>query len=551
MSGNSNVITQFVNQAGDARDQSDHVSSDLFGNAHSQGVMTVIVRANTREMKARQKQIGNRYPGGSDAYSLHVHEFDVIIGPKRTGTGGRDYVWGFSSLNGLPFGTHKNVDSLEQSLWFVGISRSNHYTVPDLSKGIQIDKQGFAAIAFGICSIRRRWSTDIYPGDKLVWRLPSFKEARESMMRKTTTRHPSDKLMVVVEPLDWSFLKYALKNVCQLMLRSRNDIGISHRLDGGTGDYGRSNSDVSSNVRTARALKDHTLTVINSGVEVLAMRGLVKIQTPYKKKKEIAMSKLLKTALDFAKEKVARGGGGGMTAPELRAAVATMDVEGKKLSALSLASPEIRNDNNSSQSKFLKAYLEYSEACGERQTDASTLTNCDFDDEFKQPYAFFAHNKDLSKLYSAGVRYVQDETGQPRDLTDTDARTIDVNAKMGKINDALFLSHYLGLVNGGKGEQTKVTHDLLNATHMTFGEIETSMNYLTGFPLGSELNIVASQKQLNMLNDYKKLQEEHLFKLNEEIAKLSQSIEDRRIGTAISHATSGSLDTILDVLVKA
>lgn len=546
MSGN-NVITQFVSQAGDARDQMDHVSSDLFGNAHSQGVLTLIVRTNTREMKARQKQIGNRYPGGGDAYSLHVHEFDIIVGPKGTGTGGRDFVWGFSSINGLPFGTHTNVDSLEQSLWFVGISRSNHYTIPDLAKGIQIDKAGFAVITFGICSIRRRWTTDIYPGDGLVWRLPSLREAKESMLRKTTTRHPSDKLMVVVEPLDWSFLKYAWKNVCQLMLRSGNDLGISHRLGGGggDGDYGRSNSDVATNVRAARALKDHTLTVINEGIEVLAMRGLVEIQTPYKKNKKRAMLNLLKTALDFAKTRVVPLQDGELDEGALATAVSSMDIEGKKLSGLDLASREVRNAGNSPQSKFIKAYLEYSEAANDRQTDASTLTNCDFGDEFRQPYTFFSQNKDLSKLYSSGLLKMVDSNST------VEAKKIDTSAKMAKINDVLFVSHYLGLVNGGKGEQVRVTHDLLNATHMSLGQAETSIKYLTGFPLGSELNILASQKQLNMLNDYKRQAEEHLFKLNEEMAKLAQSIEDRRIGTAVSHATSGSLDTVLDVLVKA
>ena len=545
MSGN-NVITNFVSQASDARDQSDHVASDLFGNAHQQGVLTLIVRADTREMKARQKPVGNKYPGGADAYCLHVHEFDVILGPKGTGTGGRDYVWGFSSINGLPFGTHKNVDSLEQSLWFVGISRSNHYTIPDLAKGIQIDKQGFAVIAFGICSIRRRWTTDIYPGDRLVWRLPSLREAKESMMRKTTTRHPSDKLMAIVEPLDWSFLKYIWKNVCQLMLRAGNDIGISHKLGGGGegDDYGRTNSDAASNVRTARALKDHTLTVVSTGVEVLAMRGLVEIQTPYKKKKRSTQLKLLKAALDFARGKVVQEGGGVLTTQELRNALLSAGVEGRKPSQLSLNSAEIRNTGNSVQSKFLKAYLEYAEACAERQTDASTLTNCDFGDEFKQPYMFFSQNKDLSKLYSGGVLSMVDPNST------TEAKKIDTDAKLEKINNKLFLDHYLGLVNGGKGEQTRVTHDVLNATHIGFGEASTSVKYLTGFPLGSELNIYASQRQLNMLEESKRLLEEHLFKLNEEMSKLTQSIDDRRIGTAVSHATSGSLDTVLDVSIK-
>ena len=546
--GSDGVVTQFVTQAGDARDQSDHVASDLFGNAHSQGVLTLIVRADTQQMKARQKQIGTRYPGGADAYCLHVHEFDVIVGPKGAGTGGRDFVWGFSSINGLPLGTHKNVSSLEESLWFVGISRSNHYTLPDLAKGIQVDKQGFAVITFGICSIRRRWGQDVYPGDKLVWRLPSFKEAADSMRRKTTTRHPSDKLMVVVEPLDWAFLKYLLQNAVQLVLRSGNDIGISHRLGGG--DYGRSNSEVASNVRAAGALKDHTLTVIAEGVEVLAMRGLVEIMTPYKKKKKIAQARLLRAALDFAKGAVRPVGNGLLNGP-LGAAVASIGIEGRALRDLNLGSVEVRSDANSPQSKFLKAYLEYSEATLEPQTDASTLTNSEFGDEFKQPYTFFAQGKDLSKLYTSGVLAVTTDAGALRDMTDTEAVTISRNAKMGKLNDILYVTNYLGLVNGGNGEQTRVTHDLLNATHMTFGETETSLKYLTGFPLGNDLNIVASQRQLNMLNEYKKQAEEHLIRLNEEMAKLSQSIDDRRIGTAVSHATSGSLDTILDVLVKA
>ncbi len=135
-------------------------------------------------------------------------------------------------------------------------------------------------------------------------------------------------------------------------------------------------------------------------------------------------------------------------------------------------------------------------------------------------------------------------------MTAVDARSIDVAAKMDKMNDILFVANYMGLVNGQRGEQVMVTHDVLNATHMAYGELETSMQYLTGKPLGQTLTVAASHRQLMMLEDYKRKAEEHLHNLNEEMAKLSRTIEDRIVGTAVSHATSGSLDTIMDVAVK-
>lgn len=552
-SNNSNTITNFYTGASAAREQSDYVAGDLYGEAHVQGPLTVIVRTSFREMKERQKRTGRCYPGGADPHCLQVNEWEPIIGPKGAGTGGRDFIWGFSSLNGVSFGPHTTVDALENSFHFIGFARSNHITVGDRSAGIQPDKHGFAVIAFGICTARQAWKRDIFPGDDVFWRFPSTNEAKEIMSNMSTTRHPANKLMVIMEPLDWSYLAYATRNAFQLVLRKANDIGISNRLGGSVNadgryydnNYGRSGSEESANIRTARVLKDNTLAIGAITAQVLATRGLVTINTPYKEKKNAAMLRLLNALLTYVKDTIKSEDVNALPDAQLKAALSTMSVNGKPLAnGFTTDNPGIRSRRNTPQSEMIRAYVDYSDAVNAPKTDASTGVNVMFGDQFTQPYVHFSQNKHLAQRISNGTLYMENLNSSE------EATKIDVEAKLESLMDGLYLEDYLGLVNGGKNEQPKVTYDILNAAHVGYGTVGTAVPYLKGAALGSTLGVHASEKMLTMLQESKKVMEEHTTEVMVEHSKLIQALQDKRIGKALSHATAGSLATPLDIGVK-
>lgn len=516
------------------RDMDNYVSSDLYGDAHTQGAMTLIVRADTVEMKARTKRSKNRYPNLGDDFDLHVQEFDLIIGPKKAGTNNQNFVWGFSSINGLPFGTAETVEELENKYWFIGVSRSNHYVVPNLAKGTQVDKQGFGVIAFGICSIRQCWEKDMYAGDVAMWRFPTVAEALEMINHKTTTRYAPTKLMVKVVPLDWSRIKYSINNVCKLFLRKANDIGISNKLSITQGEYGSSNSESTANIRAARAFKNHALTTVATGVEVLATRNLVEILTPYKVNRKNAQTRLLISALDLIKTLLPRGRGN-LTANNL----APMDINGTPF-ALNGSMAEVSTQDETGQ--FLRDYIAFSEACAEPKTDASKMVNCAFSDEYEQPYVWFTHGADFNKRIKKGLEKV--------DLTsESSAKSALLNEKMRKVHEILFLTNMLGLTNGGKGEELNVTHDVLNATHLSMTDAEVGKKYLKPHAFGPEFSVVTTSRQVAMLKEYKNHAEVHLPRLGEEMGKLCDSIHDKKIGRFVSHASAGSLNSVADLLV--
>ena len=201
----------------------------------------------------------------------------------------------YSSLNGLPFGEAQTVEELEELYYVVGVSRSNYDTVA--SRDVQLDRTGYTIATFGMLSSQVQLEENVFAGDKVMWSFPSLQQAKALMRVKSTSQVPREKLMIRLSALDWSHLHYLISNVSQLFLRKANDIGISRRLGsfGNVARYEAKHSKINADpkIKTAHAMKTHAMTVATKAIEVLAMRGIVKIMTPYEKKKEAAKDALL------------------------------------------------------------------------------------------------------------------------------------------------------------------------------------------------------------------------------------------------------------------
>lgn len=607
MNGNT-MITQAPPSHGNSLSQ--WKSSELGDSTSTQGALTVICRANTVDMYERKKNVGPRYPGGVTTESLRVSHKDIVIGPKKCiASNGAEFIQGFSSLSGLSFGEASSVEELEENYWCVGVSRSDHDTVPDASTNTVVNKQGWATLVGGITTITVKgdWRRKpISAGDELFWRFPTIEEAKAFTRTMSTTHKPLDKLTVIVEPFDWSYIQYLLRNVMKIILRSGNDIGISNRLgfNYDQSHYERAASDSSGPIRVARAFGEHSLTTVCIGVEVLATRGLIEVLTPAKKQRKSAQLKLLRSSCTLIKgslgmalafldvlteEKIDKEfkadsevfAAARASSKALKKFLQTFTLKEVRRSGIKAASDAIREiDNVSSVFKilidkgkrddsekertakeikhaalmksivdaliearsFFLSYKTYAEALNVSDTDVTTSTNTEFNEEFQQPFTWFSMGHDLIKQIKSGQVEATTSTAE------SDAAL--VKHKMGKINDTLFVANYLGLTRGGRGERQMVTHDILNATNIAFADEATAAKYHTGHSLGSQLGVIATKTHLSMLREYKRLSEEHLIKASQELTTLSGNLESRKIGTAMSYAAPDAMDTKVDILIR-
>lgn len=525
--GSSNVDAS--NQA--YRDANAQTVSDLHGPTHILGPLTIICRADQMDMYARFKNPSSRsYPKGFGAASLSVYENEAVIGYKRTRKGGLEYTIGFSSLNGLPFGEAETVEDLENKFYFIGLSRSDYHTIDDASKNMRAHRSGFAVAVFGFTSVRQKWPTDIYPGDKIMWSFPSLEDAVQSSKSMSTSRHPRDKLMVQLHPLDWSHLHYAINNVCQIFLRKGNDIGISKNLGFGNGEYSTSKSKANSSnkAKAAQGMKTHCLITVAKGVEVLNNRNIIKVMTPYETKKEQTKDALI-VALMNALITMSNADGGD--------AFDGMTISGNAPSFGTTTIPEYLS--------VQETYREYVDALRSPKTNVIKGTNVTYpgeNDQFTKNYTFFTQGAHLasSSVYDR----------PPLENAD-DAAAYLRDKQMEKVNETLFIADALGLIDtpSGQADSQELIHDLVNATHLGYAEPESKRKYATGRSI-KNISERLSRQESAALKEYQRVAENHVFDNNEAMSMFTASIEDKVVGTAFSYAPAGQLSTVLDIALK-
>lgn len=615
MNGNT-MITQAPPPHGNSLSQWN--SSELGDSTSTQGALTVICRANTVDMYERKKNVGPRYPGGVTTESLRVSHKDIVIGPKNCiASNGAEFIQGFSSLSGLSFGDASSVEELEENYWCIGVSRSDHDTVPDASTNTVVNKQGWATLVGGITTITIKgdWRRKpISAGKDLFWRFPTVEEAKAFTRTMSTTHKPLDKLTVIVEPFDWSYIQYLLRNIMKIILRSGNDIGISNRLgfNYDQSHYERAASDSSGPIRVARAFGEHSLTTVCIGVEVLATRGLIEVLTPAKKQRKSAQLKLLRSSCTFIKGSLGMAlaffdtltendiGVGSdaefkvftdaqTSSGALKKFLPMFTLKEVRRSGIKAASDAIRElDNVSSAFKIMlkrrrddvskmpqgsddekadharatkgivfaksivDALIEARSFFLSYKTYAEALNVSDTDVTTSTNTEFNEEFQQPFTWFSMGHDLIkQIKSGQVEATTSTaESDAALVKHKMGKINDTLFVANYLGLTRGGRGERQMVTHDILNATNIAFADEATAAKYHTGHSLGSQLGVIATKTHLSMLREYKRLSEEHLIKASQELTTLSGNLESRKIGTAMSYAAPDAMDTKVDILIR-
>jgi hypothetical protein len=468
--------------------------SSEYGPAMTQGPLVVIVRVSPEELVSRRKTGGQRYPGGGNTNFLNVKEMGLVIG-RKSQTGGKEWVCGFETLNGLPFGSVDSIDALEDQFWFIGVSRSHHNPIPNPRTGKNPDRQGFSVMTFGICSVVGQWRKNIYPGDVLMWYFPTPQEARLKASAKSTPEYQAGRLSINLKPFDWTYLAYAMQTVCSIFLK--NDIGISHKLNWS------STKNISPQLAAAARVRKSVLTTVVNGVEVLAMRGLIEVNTPQKKKKRLAELKFMKSIFDG------------------------LGADGK--------TPKTENEEN----PLVIAYNQYVKEL--KAADNEKLYTSPLEKELKNPYAFFKTGMDLKDRIEAGE--------EPKTKA-SDIKERLMSHKLRKINEVLFLAKIFGLVNNGKLEEQKVTQDVLNSALRCFGDDVNAQMYSTIGSLRGEAKVVLSEAKISQLEKYTQETRENFVQAHVEVHQMAYELSKRAVGMALSYAEAGQLEKTLDLLVR-
>lgn len=489
-----------------------YVDSKMAGRTLQQGVLTVKAKTDPQRMNYRRQDGPNRYPGGGRAEWLMVHEFEPVITPKGDKKQGAQHIVAFSSLNGLPFGDADTVEGLENLYYCSGVALSDYVTVEDPARGLKTDRTGYAVQVFGTSTIRAKFGKEICAGDKVIWRFPGVREAKQLTQTASTSQRAKEKLTVILEPLDWSTLKFQIANIARLFLLKANDLGISHRLGYGydplSGGYrsGITRSLASTNQYAANALRTHALTVVAKGVEVLNNRGIVKIMTPQKKKIESTKEDLLKALLN---------------------------------------NPDVKDliSANEELNGFLQKYNEARKPNSDTATDAISGLNVDLKEAFSKDYIFF----------TAGGAF-KDELRQDQTITSKDIAAKKIQElQFQKADEALFIASLFGVVDSGMDPKLgeKTVFDVLNATHNAFSPVGTKENYITGknVPNLNELLSQGAPRYLKALEEYQRVSEAHIIQLSTALSEMSEIVRSKVIGTALSYAPAGALDVNLDILL--
>lgn len=140
----------------------------------TQGEVTLNCRAEYGEVKTRRNNMSSNasravsYPGGDNIDNLHIMPHELVFGwVNRQGRNvipGHPNQIGFTSLNGLKWGSTSTDEELESRIRFLCVAKTpfifdNQYQL----------KHGFTGIAVGTATTFHTGEVDFFPGDKIHW----------------------------------------------------------------------------------------------------------------------------------------------------------------------------------------------------------------------------------------------------------------------------------------------------------------------------------------------------------------------------------------------
>lgn len=506
-----------------AKNVNSYQASDIYGSDSHRGVLTIIGKPNKRHFEKRKTGDNSRkYPVG-DRTTFDVQEDEAVFTwyPSR-GKGTTEAIDFFGSVNGLSWEDCKTIEQLEDKMGFLGTTRSEFQMTDDPSTGTMVDETGCTIQTFGTTNFRTIWQCQIYPGDRIVWRLPRSDDVRMMLSGRSSSREPQGKIRACFDVLDWTGVKYMLNNVAQIVLRRANDIGISHHLGHRASSYDsrRAQSSYSCYLRCAAALKNHQLVTVVKGIEVLHQRGIVTINDPWTAKRKEAKRNLFKYMLE---------------------SVVRVNVSG------TAAVPA------GTDPKLAELYGKYSEAMSDRRTDVvrgHTVGDV-AEARFSRPYAYF----------TKGMNFVN--RGEVSDYTDS-TRPDDVvgalqSEQLWKVNQTLWLGKVLGVVDAPYGGTSAnegiepVVHDVLNATMMAYTQPENKRMYMPGSGMETTAlsRVMDENKALkSALAKFLSVSIGHMEQFSEALNILTdREISKHVVGTAYSYAAPNKMDVKVDVLL--
>jgi hypothetical protein len=453
-----------------------------------------------------------KYPVGDSVEVFFIKEFELVFGYRKQRS--RNAVFGFSSINGLPFDNFAYVEDLEDSLTFWGVSRSGCETITDVQRNFHVPAQGFAALTFGISTPQLKLKSPVYAGDTLVWCLPDLKEAKEMIQFMSTNSEPQKKLTPLCHPLDYSWLDHYLSNAAAMLFHPKVSMGIMDRLGksgpGNTYDSDATKGSHPSKIQVPLALGKHALVATAKAVEVLNNRGIVEIVTPHKKKKRAAWAKLMQTLVK----------GYNASGPAFQ-----IDPHGGRPAGLTRGIDDVGD-----------ALSDYWDAVESPKTNATTGTNTNLGKSFTESYAYFTHGRDTvdrEEVYGRG------EFPRTVDFaTDESASQALRDHQRDKMHETLFLADVFGITNGGSGAQPTVISDVWRATHLAYADPDVVRLYATGkaIPdLETELEMAADPRLQYNLTVFHEASKNHLFDLDVALADGRDRIQKKIVGKALSY----------------
>lgn len=203
----------------------------------TQGEITVNCRAEMNEVAQRRNNMTKNalramsYPGGEDVNNLHIMPHEIVCGWKNRRTKnqipGYPSQVGFSSLNGIHFGSSSTDEELENRLTFIGVAKTP-YKFDDPAQL----KHGFACIAIGSCTIHNSGPDNICPGDRLMYSVQprsSFVGGADTTGRfgNPTIGTPRGKIRFQVRVSKYNDMRPSLNLAVSKMLKSSKQDGVA------------------------------------------------------------------------------------------------------------------------------------------------------------------------------------------------------------------------------------------------------------------------------------------------------------------------------------
>jgi hypothetical protein len=533
--GASSIVTY---SGGDSAREQIQKSADqsMFGKEFHGPTLDFIFHVDSEETEKRLSDTGKisglRLPGAT-ILSVQVREFQPVVGFKRKRTAGGQ-AYGFTSLSGLVIPDGMTISDFENLLYFIGSSKSDYQALADTGRGRPHGrKTGCGSSKFGKVSATQVITKDIFPGDVLIWRMPTYDEA-VAIIRGGD---PQKCLTVRYEPMRFADVKFLLMNVCQLFLNPVSRIGIS--LPNAARRTGPGEN--SPHIRSARSLKTHALTVGAKTIGVLATREIIEIMTPYKRRRRDAekiFTRALLKAISNTDSATYVAANGTFKNAHFDGNVAVLVVP-----------PEVKGDAKLRPLlEAIEAYNEYAAAFLAPKTDPTRGINV-VPDGAQASYSYYSENAHLANEYARGVRTYEKSAGAGTEAKV--AEQINFEAKRDRMYDELWIAYILGLTNEGQGEETKITRDVIMATHLSLCKDPTDpFKHLLGSNLKDQLSRLLSGKQMKTINEYNAHLDSHNTEMYQTMMELRESITNKTVGTALSHAKAGlSQPQLLDIML--